>query len=285
MSGSPVWHRPTPQREEPVVGGQRQPRLEVFVSHATKDEAHVALVRQQMEALGISVYLAEHDPQPGKVLAEKVRTAIHRSHAVVVLITTASVSSAYVQQEIGIAHAWGKPIIPIVEKGIAVRQLGILQGVEYLELDMAAPAETLAKMTQRLQPMVLSQLGLNVNVVSVSTTSIDPATAFMLVGLGLIVGVLIAAALSEGGGSWADLPPAVGAVEVAVVGVVVAVRVDEVGVDRAPAAVTKDPSRFAPQGPGGHGLQLGDEPGEVGVGGFVILDGQDEMVANPDLLV
>ncbi len=49
--------------EQALASRQRQPaRIEVFVSHATKDEAHVALVRQQMEALGISVYLAEHDP-------------------------------------------------------------------------------------------------------------------------------------------------------------------------------------------------------------------------------
>lgn len=186
-----------------VAAAQRQqPRLEVFVSHATKDEAHVALVRQQMEALGISVYLAEHDPQPGTVLAEKVREAIHRSHAVVVLITTASINSAYVQQEVGIAHECGKPIIPVVEKGIDTRQLGILQGVEYLELDLEAPAETMAKITARLQPMVMKQLSVNVNVLSISQPAkIDPATAFMLVGLGVLVGVLIAAALSEGGGA------------------------------------------------------------------------------------
>ena len=187
-----------------VLAAQRQQpaRVEVFVSHATKDEAHVALVRQQMEALGISVYLAEHDPQPGTVLAEKVRAAIHRCQAVLVLITTASINSAYVQQEIGIAHECGKPIIPVVEKGIDVRQLGVLQGVEYIELDLEAPAETMAKMTASLQPMVLRQLSVNLNVVSISQpVKLDAGTAFMLLGIGLIVGILIAAALSEGGGA------------------------------------------------------------------------------------
>lgn len=179
----------------PAVG----PRLEVFLSHATVDEQHVALVQQQMEALGISVYLAEHDPQPGTILAEKVRDAIHRCHAVVVLITTESLNSAYVQQEIGIAHECGKPIVPIVEKGIDTRQLGILQGVEYLELDLDHPSETLAKMTAKLQPMVLDQLMVRVSVLSVSQSSgPDAATAFMLVGLGLILGVLIMAAISGG---------------------------------------------------------------------------------------
>ena len=39
--------------------------------------------------------------------------------------------------------------------------------------------------------------------------------------------------------------PAVGAEEVAVRGVVVTIRLDEVGTDRAPAAVAEDPGRLA----------------------------------------
>ena len=60
-------------------------------------------------------------------------------------------------------------------------------------------------MTARLQPLVLDQLSLNLSVVSVTQSSgPDAATAFMLVGLGLILGVLIMAALtSNGGGSAA----------------------------------------------------------------------------------
>lgn len=183
------------QRRQPVAQ-----RLEVFLSHATSDQQHVLLVQQQMEALGISVYLAEHDPQPGTVLAQKVRDAIHRCHLVAVLITTASMNSAYVNQEVGIAHECGKPLIPIVEKGIDTRQLGILQGVEYLELDLDRPAETMAKMTAKLQPLVLQQVPVNVSFVSVSQNpQPDIASALVLVGLGLILGVIIMAALSSNG--------------------------------------------------------------------------------------
>lgn len=145
-----------------------------------------------MEALGISVYLAEHDPQPGTILAEKVRAAIHRCHAVVVLITTTSVDSAYVQQEVGIAHECGKPLVPIVEKGIDTRTLGILQGIEYLELDLDHPAETMAKMTARLQPLVVAQIPANAAMISFTQSAkLDFATTIMLLGLGLIVGMII----------------------------------------------------------------------------------------------
>jgi len=74
------------------------PRLGVFLSHATADAKHVALVSRQIEALGIDVYLAEHDPKPGTSIAHKVEEALKRCGAVVVLVTSTSLNSAYVQQ-------------------------------------------------------------------------------------------------------------------------------------------------------------------------------------------
>jgi len=65
-----------------------------------------------------------------------------------VLITSTSINSAYVMQEIGIEKEHGIPIIPIIEKGIDIRQLGVLQGLEYLEYDPTEPAEALAKIVQ-----------------------------------------------------------------------------------------------------------------------------------------
>src|SRR5690242_9651573 len=68
---------------------------EVFLSHATADKEHVDLVRGQLEALGLRVYLAEHDPHPGRPLAEKVTEAMRRVVLVVVLITSTSTDSHY----------------------------------------------------------------------------------------------------------------------------------------------------------------------------------------------
>jgi hypothetical protein len=163
------------------------PRLEVFVSHATSDKEHVELVARQIEALGITAYLAEYDPQPGTMLSEKIRAAIHRSKAVVVLVTSTSINSTFVQQEIGIAEESGTPLITLVEKGIAIGSLGILQGREYLEYDPSQPAEAMAKITQSLQPFVLRQM----------PTGPDAGTAVLLIGVGLILGMLIFAAISE----------------------------------------------------------------------------------------
>lgn len=115
------------------------PRVEVFLSHSCDDLQHVALVKRQIEALGVDVYLAEHDLRPGTSIAAKVQEAIKRCHAVVVLITGNSIDSSFVQQEVGIARAFEKPVVPIVENAVDISRLGILREVEYLELDLRQP--------------------------------------------------------------------------------------------------------------------------------------------------
>jgi hypothetical protein len=92
-------------------------------------------------------------------------------------------------QEVGIAKEHGVPIIPIIEKGIDVRALGVLQGLDYLEYDPTEPAEAMAKIVQSLQPFVLRQM----------PTGPDAGTTIVLVGVGLLLGFLLFSALSEGG--------------------------------------------------------------------------------------
>jgi len=171
----------------------------VFLSHSVDDRDQVMLVQRQIEALGIDVYLAEHNPKPGTSIAAKIDEAIRCSHAVVVLITTTSINSAYVQQEVGLARAYGKPIIPIVEKGVDKSRLGMLGEVEYLELDLSQPAEALAKVSASLQPLVLAQVSaVNVSL-AVAQTTPKADNELLLVGLGLLLGLLIA--------SWAFSQP------------------------------------------------------------------------------
>jgi hypothetical protein len=181
----PTW-RAVPAQAPPM------PRLEVFLSHATADAEQVALVSKQIEALGIDVYLAEHDPKPGTSIAEKVEEALERSGAVVVLITSTSVNSAYVQQEIGLAHAHGKVIVPIIEKGVDRSRLGLLGEAEWLELDLSAPTEAMAKMTASLQPLVLAQLAPTRVSVNITPPQPDLVSALVIFGLGLLLGALIA---------------------------------------------------------------------------------------------
>jgi hypothetical protein len=175
-----------------MVTGAVHSRLEVFLSHATADRDHVALVQRQIEALGITVYLAEHDPKPGSSIAAKVEEALERCHAVVVLITNNSVNSAYVQQEVGLARAHNKPILPIVDKSVDPATLGMLSEVERLELDVHQPAEAIARISESLQPLVVAQVSTTNVSLRIAPERPDLGTLVLVAGLSLLVGFLIA---------------------------------------------------------------------------------------------
>lgn len=120
----------------------------VFLSHSSRDARAVLMFRDQAVAVGMDVYLAEHDVQPGESLADKVRDAIRRSDAVVVLLTKSGAASAYVQQEIGVAVDAGKPVIPIVETGVS--SLAMLEGREYISFDPKHPEGAIRDLTRVL---------------------------------------------------------------------------------------------------------------------------------------
>jgi hypothetical protein len=108
-----------------------------------------------------------------------------------VLITTTSVNSAYVQQEIGLARAHGKVIVPIIEKGVDRSQLGLLAEVEWLELDLSTPADAMAKVTASLQPLVLAQLAPAQITVNITSPQVDLIATLVILGLGVLIGMLI----------------------------------------------------------------------------------------------
>jgi hypothetical protein len=165
----------------------------IFFSHSTRDRRWCEWLAADAAKFGISAYLAEHDPQPGWQLAEKVKRNIGDCNALVVLLTENSVSSSYVQQEIGWALAEDKLVIPLIQPGIPSTKLAMLQGVEYIEFDFRDPRpgkENLAGELRRLAEKQRKQDELET-----------------LIALGLCVG-LLALLLSEGGpvGAFAPSP-------------------------------------------------------------------------------
>jgi hypothetical protein len=107
----------------------------VFISHSTKDRWAVEHVAKLVSAQGLSVYLAEHDPQPGRDLLDKVRMNILAADAVLVLLTKSSIDSRYVHQEIGVEQDAGKLIVPLVDPDLVHEDLAMLNGAEFLVFD------------------------------------------------------------------------------------------------------------------------------------------------------
>lgn len=113
--------------------------LEIFFSHSSWDRDWCEWLSDEASALGVNAYLAEHDPKPGEFLVDKVRSAIDRSTAVVVLLTHNTAASAYVHQEVGYAQAQKKLVIPLVQPEVGEAQLAMLKGLEYIPFDFQNP--------------------------------------------------------------------------------------------------------------------------------------------------
>ncbi len=125
----------------------------VFLSHSSADGDWVRWIATNAKSIGIEVYLYEYNPQPGILVADKIKQAIQNSDALIVLLTFNSQFSSYVQQEIGFAEASRKQIIPLVQPGIQKRALAMLEGREYIFFDFNKPQEALSTLLSYLQKL------------------------------------------------------------------------------------------------------------------------------------
>ena len=122
----------------------------VFLSHSGADQRWVQWIAEHASSIDINVYMYEHDIQPGTPIATKVQSAIENCQALVVLLTTNSEYSSYVQQEIGFAKAKDKLVIPLVQPGVSQRCLAMLEGVEYIPFDTNNPELALSHLLSYL---------------------------------------------------------------------------------------------------------------------------------------
>lgn len=161
-----------------------------------QDGPHVAQVQRQLEALGIQVWLAEHDLRPGTSVLNKIESVLPTCDVVVFLITANSVNSAYVQQEVGMARTHRKPMVPLVERRVDKNRLGLPGELEWIELDLDAPSDAFAKVTQVLQALILSQLrtpAAEENQPRLGFQLSDAAVALLVIGLSVALAMLITA--------------------------------------------------------------------------------------------
>lgn len=129
-------------------------RVRVFFSHSNKDAEWVERVAAQAQAAGVDVYLAEHESGAGQLLSDKITAAIEGCDALIVLLSPNSLTSVFVQQEIGVAHHAGKLVIPILMEGVADADLGILTGLEYILLDPEQPQDALLRLSSTLTRLI-----------------------------------------------------------------------------------------------------------------------------------
>jgi hypothetical protein len=104
---------------------------------------------------GVDYYLAERDWRFGERLPARIESAIKRSNFVLGFLTIDGEAAAYVNQEIGVAAAIGKPIVPILEKG--TDRVGFRSDLDLLELDSRTPQDSAARLAARLNQLEASE--------------------------------------------------------------------------------------------------------------------------------
>lgn len=93
--------------------------IDVFISYSHQDSAVARELAAGLEAMGVSHFLDEKSITWGTPLTETVRRALDECCSVVVIVSPASLASAWVPYEVG--HAFGansmganKSVLPIV---------------------------------------------------------------------------------------------------------------------------------------------------------------------------
>jgi hypothetical protein len=84
----------------------------VFVSYSTKDIPDAGAIRNFLNLPDVQCFVSEYAVTPGVALTPTIETAIRACDLFVVLWSRNASASAWVPQEIGVAHGCKKPIVP-----------------------------------------------------------------------------------------------------------------------------------------------------------------------------
>jgi len=103
---------------------------EVFISHASADDAFVSELCQWLEALGIFVWVASRKLRGGSKLAPEIEQAITEASHFIVVLSPSTVNSPWVRREVSKAlevqqSRDGYRVVPLLLPGISAQALGM----------------------------------------------------------------------------------------------------------------------------------------------------------------
>lgn len=103
----------------------------IFVSYSSKDSEKIKPILNLLSTIkGVKVFFAERSITPGSIISQTIINNIKSSDIFLVFYSESAIQSSYVQQEIGVAKASNKIIIPILLD--SSKPTGMLEGINYL---------------------------------------------------------------------------------------------------------------------------------------------------------
>lgn len=103
----------------------------VFVSYSTKDIPNVDQLRQFLQVPDVQCFVSEYAVKPGTPLAPTIKASIVSCDLFILLWSKNAAASEWVPQEIGIAHAAQRAILPyMLEPGLSLP--GLIKELRYV---------------------------------------------------------------------------------------------------------------------------------------------------------
>lgn len=87
--------------------------MKIFISYLAVDGSFAASVKEELDGNGFETFLAHEDIQPTKIWMDNIFNCLKDTDIVLVLLTKSFSESIWCNQEIGIALALDKLIIPV----------------------------------------------------------------------------------------------------------------------------------------------------------------------------
>ncbi len=98
----------------PVVGISASERVSFYICHTAADSITAGLLCEGLERSHFSCWVYQRDALPAVPLSQQIRSVLSRCHAVLVLISRASLQSPELISELSQAHQTGRVLFPLL---------------------------------------------------------------------------------------------------------------------------------------------------------------------------
>jgi len=139
-------------REERLRQQLREARY-VFISYASVDRDRVVPIVEQLEAVGVRVWLDRHEITGGQNYGAQIVQSIRNCAAMLVACSTAAMESRNVKQEIQLAWKYQRPYVPLfLEETTVTDEMAYwLEGWQWVDVGQASSTSWLPEIQRALE--------------------------------------------------------------------------------------------------------------------------------------
>ena len=139
-------------REERLRQQLREARY-VFISYASVDRDRVVPIVEQLEAVGVRVWLDRHEITGGQNYGAQIVQSIRNCAAMLVACSTAAMESRNVKQEIQLAWKYQRPYVPLfLEETTFTDEMAYwLEGWQWVDVGQASSTSWLPEIQRALE--------------------------------------------------------------------------------------------------------------------------------------